>query len=67
MELILELMELGAPGPTFCSALKFKAWYGLFVGEIEEVVKHEQIVESEMPAIQKMTVFEVEAKSLHSA
>lgn len=33
------VMEVGGHGSHFCSAMEFKAWDNLFVGEGEQVVK----------------------------
>lgn len=52
-------------GRVLCSALQAKAWYQLFIGEVNEVVRSTQVLESEDFANQKSPVFEVKVKALH--
>lgn len=59
------LMDLGAHGHMFCSALLSKTWYVWLVGEEEIVVKREETVEAKEPATQTKTAFEEKGKALH--
>lgn len=65
LELFSALMDLGSHGSTFCSALLFKTRYMQFVREVEEVVRHEEVLDSKEPATWKTNIIEVEAKTLH--
>lgn len=35
MELLIALTNVGAHGPTFCSALQIRAWYELLDGDVQ--------------------------------
>lgn len=65
VQLISALTAVGVHRHMFCSALKFDTWYELLVREQENVVKPEDVLESEVPATQTTTVLEVEAKVLN--
>lgn len=48
----------------FGSTMQFKTSYELLLREIEELLKHKQILESEVCATQTMTVFDMEGNAL---
>lgn len=60
------LMDLSAHEHMLYSALEFKTWNKLLVGEVKEEMKHEQVLESEEPAFQRTIVLEVEVEVLHN-
>lgn len=65
VKLLFSLMDLGLHGPMLHSALEVKTRNNVLAGEIDKVVKHEQIHESEEPGSQTAIIVEVEAKALH--
>lgn len=62
--LLSALTDLGAYGHMFRFATQFKTWYELLVGDVEELVNHEQFLEFEDRATHTSTVFLVEGKAL---
>lgn len=56
VELLSAMMFMGAPGHLFCSALQFKTLYEVFVGEVENLMKEEVVVEDEEAQSQRKTV-----------
>lgn len=48
--------------PIFCSALQSKTWYELLVRELELIVIHKEVLESEGPSSRTRTVLKVYRK-----
>lgn len=48
-----------------CSALQLRTWYGLFVGDLEAVLREEDVEEGKEDQSRQTTIFKVEAKALH--
>lgn len=46
LEWLSAFMDRDAHGPMSCSALPFKTWYEPLVRELEEKVKHKEVLES---------------------
>lgn len=64
VQLLSAVMDVGAHGHLFCSLLQFKPWYELLLGEVENVVKEEHVVEGEEAQSQRKKVFEAEGNVL---
>lgn len=65
MDLLSALMDLRVYGGLFCSVLQFNSSHELLDREVEQVVKHEQVQDSEQLASHTTTLFEDEAKVFH--
>lgn len=55
-------MNVGAHSKLFCSAMQFKAWHKLLVGEVEDVVKEDNVLDTMGARCQGTTVFELVEK-----
>lgn len=67
MELPSALKDLSEHGDRICSALPLKTWYELLVRKVENVLKIQNVLESEELISQTRSVLVVDAKMLHLA
>lgn len=65
MELLNAVNDVRAYVHLFCSAMQFKMRYELLVGEVENVVKEENVVEGAKVQSQRTPVFKLGANALH--
>lgn len=62
VKMCLALRDPDLHGNMFSCAFQFKKWYELLVGEVEKLLRHKDILESETSAHQTMTDFKARAK-----
>lgn len=65
MPLLSAQMGLGVHVHMFFFAMQIKTWYDLLIGEVDKVLRLEEVLESKEPAIQKTIVFGVKSKASH--
>lgn len=53
LEFFSASVYVGVEGDMFCFAFPVKTVYGLLVGEVKEVMKQEEVLESENPLLRR--------------